>query len=66
MENNFVKVKTLKLAGFLMMQGFVLLNVEQPTNQNRKLFIFHKTNELSKAMDKYATNKQKILDFFVA
>jgi hypothetical protein len=52
--NNFF-VKSQKLAGYLMMRGFVLkgLNPDITRNTKRNTFIFNNTQELTNAINDY-------------
>jgi hypothetical protein len=57
LKNFFVKSQ--KLAGYLMMRGFVLkgispeYSIETNTNTKRNIFIFNNTNELNNAIIDY-------------
>lgn len=62
MEYRFTKIKSMKLAGYLMMNGFVLLRTEQPSYKSRKIFIFHQTDSINQVIENYNSNKQNILD----
>jgi hypothetical protein len=47
-------VKSMKLAGYLMQQGFVLLKLDDDRNgTGRKVFLFKQSDELMKAIHKY-------------
>jgi hypothetical protein len=52
--NNFY-VKSQKLAGYLMMRGFVLKGLKPDINNNtkRNTFIFNNTQELTNAINDY-------------
>jgi len=51
-------VKSQKLAGFLMMRGFVLHSIKPDNNSNRNIFLFGKSDELLEAIEIYKQNKK--------
>jgi len=44
---------SMKLAGFLMMKGFVLRHVKDDEKSRRKVFIFNDSNEIQQALKEY-------------
>jgi len=44
---------SLRLAGYLMLQGFVLKHMRDDQKSNRKIFIFNNTPELQKTIQEY-------------
>jgi len=53
--NLYIDIKSQKLAGYLMMRGFVLKGVKPDTTQNtkRNMFMFNNTYELANAINDY-------------
>jgi len=51
-------VKSMKLAGYLMMKGFVLHNVKPEENSNRNIFLFTNSPQLLKAIEQYKQTKK--------
>jgi len=51
-------VKSMKLAGYLMMKGFVLHNVKPEENSNRNIFLFTNSPQLAKAIEQYKLIKK--------
>ena len=51
-------VKSMKLAGFLMMKGFVLHSVKPEENSNRNIFLFTNSPQLLKAIEQYKLLKK--------
>jgi len=51
-------VKSQKLAGYLMMSGFVLHGVKPEENSNRNLFLFTNSPQLLKAIEQYKQIKK--------
>ena len=63
MESNIIELKTfyvksMKLAGFLMMKGFVLHGVKPEENSNRNIFLFTNSPQLLKAIEQYKLIKK--------
>lgn len=52
MHKNF-HCHSLRLAGFLMLKGFVLVNMEPDNNSRRNVYIFKKSDDLSEAINEY-------------
>jgi len=50
---------SLRLAGYLMLQGFVLKLMRDDQKSNRKIFIFNDTPELQNAIQEYLSFKNK-------
>jgi len=50
---------SLRLAGFLMLQGFVLKLMRDDQKSKRKIFIFNDTPELQSAIQEYLSFKTK-------
>ena len=48
---------SLRMAGFLMQRGFVLLELQKDANSNRNIFVFRKSTELKEAIENYRVNK---------
>lgn len=44
---------SLRLAGFLMQRGFVLLELREDYKSNRKIYLFRKSDELVNAINDY-------------
>lgn len=57
-------VKSMKLAGFLMMRGFVLHGMERDKNTNYNVFLFTDTEKLSMAIKDY--NERKVTNTLFA
>jgi len=53
--NPSIDIKSQKLAGYLMMRGFVLKGIKPDTTQNtkRNIFLFNNTYELINAINDY-------------
>jgi len=52
-------IKSMKLAGFLMMKGFVLHGVKpEINNSNRNIFLFTNSPQLLKAIEQYKQIKK--------
>jgi len=55
--NQYINIKTQKLAGYLMMRGFVLKGLIPDNNINannkRNIFMFNNTYELTNAINDY-------------
>lgn len=59
-EKGLKLIFSMKLAGYLMQRGFVLLDMRKNTDQsNRNVFLFNESNELRCAIDDYSKNKTK-------
>jgi len=53
-------VKSMRLAGYLMQNGFVLHGIQPDANSNRRnLFLFTNSNELLQAIESYKNNKSQ-------
>jgi len=50
---------SLRLAGYLMLQGFVLKLMRDDQKSNRKIFIFNDSSELQNAIQNYLVFKNK-------
>jgi len=50
---------SLRLAGYLMLQGFVLKLMRDDQKSKRKIFIFNDTPELQSAIQEYLSFKTK-------
>jgi len=50
---------SLRLAGYLMLQGFVLKLMRDDQKSNRKIFIFNNTPDLQSAIQEYLRFKNK-------
>ena len=50
-------VKSQKLAGYLMLRGFVLHALQPDNNSNRNIFLFGKSDGLLQAIESYKINK---------
>lgn len=50
---------SLRLAGFLMQKGFVLLELRDDYKSNRKIYLFRKSNELLQIIEDYKTSNNK-------
>jgi len=50
---------SLRLAGYLMLQGFVLKLMRDDQKSNRKIFIFNDTPELQEKIQEYLRFKTK-------
>lgn len=48
---------SLRMAGFLMQKGFVLLELREDYSSSRKIYIFRKSEELNEAIELYKTSK---------
>lgn len=48
---------SLRMAGFLMQKGFVLLELQKDINSNRNIFVFRKSDELLKSIEDYKASK---------
>ena len=60
-------VKSMKLAGYLMQQGFVLHGIKPNINSNRRnLFLFTNSPELLLAIEKYKNNKSLYNGVFIS
>ena len=47
-----------RLAGYLMQQGFILLNMkESKSNKGKNVFVFRESQELLNAVDNYKSTK---------
>lgn len=47
-------VRSMKLAGYLMQRGFVLIKLQDDrNNSNRNVFLFNESNELKNAIEEY-------------
>lgn len=58
MDSNLKLIFSMKLAGYLMQRGFVLLDMRKNTDQsNRNVFIFNESDELRNAIDDYSREK---------
>lgn len=58
MDSNLKLIFSMKLAGYLMQRGFVLLDMRKNTDQsNRNVFIFNESAELRNAIDDYSREK---------
>jgi len=57
-ENKTFYIKSMKLAGYLMIQGFVLHGVKPEENSNRNLFLFTNSPQLAKAIEQYKLIKK--------
>lgn len=55
--NGFFHCHSMRLAGFLMMRGFVLLNMEPDKNSRRNVFVFNQSESLQEAIEKYKKAK---------
>ncbi|WP_041427452.1 DUF5659 domain-containing protein [Syntrophomonas wolfei] len=51
-------IKSQRLAGFLMMRGFVLHSMKMDINSRRNIFLFTKSDELLEAIETYKQIKQ--------
>ena len=58
---NTIPIRSQKLAGYLMLRGFVLKRLEPNIieNTNRNIFIFNNTQELTNAINDYKKTKEK-------
>ena len=53
-----------RLAGWLMLQGFVLLDMrEDKCNRSRNVYVFRESDALVKMVDEYKKRKLQILGF---
>ena len=60
MNQKFMAIFSLKMAGYLMMHGFVLMNLrEHIDGSGKKVFYFIKSPELEKTMEEYKNFKKK-------
>lgn len=59
MKERYEYVRSLKLAGYCMMQGFRLLRVE-PNHKfkNKDVYVFKQSEELSKCILEYISTKE--------
>lgn len=48
---------SMRLAGFLMMKGFVLRHIKDDAKTRRKIFIFNDSNELQNKIQEYINSK---------
>lgn len=51
-----------KVAGYLMMNGFVLQGMELAKSGERNVFIFNDSDDLNKRIENYKSNKSQILN----
>lgn len=52
-------IKNMRLAGYLMQRGFVLVDIAKNTDgSGRNVFFFNDTTELNNAMSKYLREKR--------
>lgn len=53
-------IKNMRLAGHLMREGFVLLDMkpDEESNGKRNIFLFRQSQALDKAMKEYINNKK--------
>lgn len=67
-NNKNFQCHSMKLAGFLMMRGFVLLGLREDYHSKRSIFLFKQTDELSEAVgiykDKQQSTKKNKKDYF--
>lgn len=61
-SKKILAIRSMNMAGYLMLKGFVLIRMERnyKSNDNRNVFIFHDTEELSKCMEMYLNKKNEI------
>lgn len=60
MKDKFEYVRSLRLAGFCMLNGFRLLRIEQnKINKNKDVYVFKQSEELSECILKYISTKEK-------
>lgn len=60
MERKMKTIFSQRLAGYLMIKGFVLVGMEQGRNNTGKnVFYFNDSDELSKTMEEYKSSSQK-------
>ena len=60
MERKMKTIFSQRLAGYLMVKGFVLVGIEQGRNNSGKnVFYFNDSDELCKAMKEYKAFNQK-------
>lgn len=53
-KHNYMAIFSLRMAGYLMMHGFVLLDMrEHISGSGKKVFYFKKTQALESAMEEY-------------
>lgn len=59
--NEYEYVRSLRLAGYLMLNGFRILKVEPNYKMKNKkdVYVFKKSEELSKCMLEYISTKEK-------
>ena len=58
MEKKFKYVFSLRLAGYLMMNGFRILRINHNLQKYGKdVYVFEDSEEICKAMEKYTMNK---------
>lgn len=57
-KSKFKPIYSQKLAAYLMLRGFVLLNMEKnKDNSGRNVFFFNNSNQLEDATNEYFKNK---------
>ena len=67
-NNPYINIKTQKLAGYLMMRGFVLKGlipdntINTNTNTKRNIFMFNNTYELTNAINDYKQIKNNNIE----
>jgi hypothetical protein len=49
---------SMKLAGFLMLEGFVLKHMRRDEKSNRNIFIFNNSSELQRAVARYLEQRK--------
>lgn len=55
----FKTIYNMKMAGYLMLKGFVLLDIATNTNgTGKKVFFFKQSPELEKSMKEYLNNRK--------
>lgn len=59
----FVSIFSLRLAGYLMLKGFVLMSVDEnkTLNNGRKIFFFRKSPQIQEAMSEFQRNRSNII-----
>lgn len=58
MEKKFKYIFSLRLAGYLMMNGFRILRINHNLQRfNKDVYVFEDSEEICKAMEKYTVDK---------
>ena len=56
----FRTIYSMKMAGYLMLKGFVLMDIAENTNgSGKKVFFFKQSDKLEKAMGEFLQNRNR-------